>query len=137
MNKVYLDTNVIIRLLTKDKAHQYQQAKKVFKRIEKGKIKAYLSILVVNEIIWIAENFYNLERDQYLPILLKLFSLKQIKCIEIKKAWLLDLLKNLIKKKVDFTDFYLSKICAKGEKVASFDHDFKSLGVKTLRLSNG
>lgn len=126
MKELILDTNVFIRFLIKDVPSQFEKAQKIFEKIEKQEAKGLVSILVVNEIVWILENFYDLKKEIYLPQLLKLLALKNIKVIEVKKNLLIRILQQMQKQKFDFTDIYLSQI-AGDKKIFTFDKDFKKL----------
>ena len=121
---VYIDTNIILRFLVRDIESQYKEAEGIFEKIEKEEIMGYLSILVVNEIIWIAENFYEYKRTDYIPFLRKLIALKNIKIVEVKKKIILEILLKMQSTKIDFTDLYLLEIAGK-DKIVSFDKDLK------------
>lgn len=124
MESIIIDTNIIVRFFVKDSENQFKQAKEFIEKIEKGKIKGLISILVINEIIWILENYYNLKRDKYLPELLKLLALKNIKIIEVKKSVLVKTLEQMQEFKIDFTDIYLFNI-SNTRKIFTFDKDFE------------
>ena len=126
MKELLLDTNVFVRFLIKDIPSQFKKAERVFERIEKGEIKGLVSVLVINETVWILENYYELKREIYLPPLLKLLLLKNLKIIEIKKSLIIKTLEEMLKQKFDFTDIYLSQI-AKDKKIFSFDKDFQKI----------
>ena len=126
MKELILETNIFIRFFIKDVPSQFEKTREIFEKIEKREIKGFVSILVVNEIIWILENFYNLKREIYLPKLLKLLLLDNIKVIEVKKNLLIKVLQQMQKQKIDFTDIYLSQI-AGDKKIFTFDKDFKKL----------
>lgn len=126
MKQVVIDTNIFIRLLTKDIKTQFEKAQALFTRIEKQEIQGLVSILVLNEIIWIAENFYNLKRSDYLPQLFKLLALKNLKITEVKKAKIIAILELMRTNKLDFTDVYLSQTAGTNE-IFSFDRDIAKL----------
>lgn len=126
MREITLDSNVFIRLVTQDIQDQYERAKEIFGDIEKEEVIAYVSILVVNEVIWILENYYKMKRADYIPQLLNLIYLSNLNIIEAKKDLIISCLKKMQSKKFDFTDVYLSQITEK-EKFFSFDQDFDKL----------
>ncbi len=128
MKELYLDTNVLLRYLLGDIPDQFQEAKKIIETIEKGETKGFLSILVVNELIWILENYYSLKRNVYIPKLLKLLLIDQIKIMEVKKDILAKILEKMQKQKIDFTDMYLVHVAPVG-KIVSFDQDFKKIHI--------
>lgn len=128
MKKISIDTNIIIRFLIKDVAIQFEEAKSFFQKIEKEKIKGVISILVINETIWVLENYYELKRTIYIPRLLQLLALKNIVIKEIKKKIVIEVLEEMLKFHIDFTDLYLVKTKGEGE-IMSFDKDLKKLKV--------
>lgn len=124
MNKVFIDSNIIIRLIVKDSKEQLIKAQKIIQDIEDDNLQGILSILVVNEIIWILEHYYNLKREQFIPSLLKLLSIRKIKIFEVKKDTIINVLHEMKKKKIDFTDLYLLEN-ANSHGIVSFDKDFE------------
>ncbi len=121
-NIYLLDTNYFLRLLIGDIPSQFRQAKKIFAAIENEKARGEVSILVINELLWILEHFYQQKRAKFLPLLLKLLALKNLKVIEVKKADLVWVLQQMQKRKLDFTDWYLVKQQVKHHwRLATFD----------------
>lgn len=131
MKEIIIDTNVFVRFLIKDVRSQSEKARKVFEKIEKGEIKGLISILVINEIVWVLENFYEIKREIYIPQLLKLLLLKHLKIIETKKSLIIKTLQRMEKQKFDFTDLYLSQI-ADTRKIFSFDKDFQKISKEVV-----
>jgi len=126
MKSVFIDSNIIIRLVVKDLEPQFLKAKKLMREVEQEKKQGVVSILVINEIIWILEHYYLLKRSDYIPILQALLSLKNLKIYETKKDDIFEILTKMEQKSIDFTDFYLILI-AKGYEIASFDKDISRL----------
>jgi len=122
INTAIFDTNVILRYFVKDSPTQLLQAQKYIEEIEQGKLKAVISILVINEAAWVLEKYYDLEKEEYIPLLLKLLALKNFKITEVKKDVIIRALELMLKRNIDFTDAYL--LCIKGDKqILSFDED--------------
>lgn len=121
---VLIDTNVILRLFLADIKDQYEKAKLLFKQVEDGKLTAGLSILVINELIWIMESYYGQKRGKYLDKVLALLALKSVKIIDADKKTVSKTLKSMQKYELDFTDIYLWKL---GGKVISFDKKLNKL----------
>jgi predicted nucleic acid-binding protein len=134
MNKVLIDTNVLLRIIIGDIPKFLQKSKKFFFEIEQGKLKGVIALLVINEFFWVGEKFYDLERKDLGESLLKLLSLPGISCQELSKQDLLKVVSGFIKSNVDFTDFYLSFIAEKNkQEVASFDKDFQKMGSRVYK----
>lgn len=133
MTKVLLDSNIFLRLLAGDVPQQKNLAERLLLRIEEDKLKGLVSILVINEVIWVMDNFYELNREDYLPKLMQLLSLKNIVPLEVKKTELMKALEFLasgISKTIDFTDCYLTIKADHKLTVASFDKHLSKLGNK-------
>lgn len=126
MRKVVLDTNVIVRYFVKDNLRQFQQAQHLIKDIEQNKVCGLISLLVMHETVWILENYYNLKRKEFIPGVLQLLALRNLKIIEVKKEVVLNVLAKMQLRKIDFTDIYLAEI-AEHRKIFSFDKDFEKL----------
>ena len=126
MKEVLLDSNIFIRFLIQDVPSHFERAKEIFEGIEAGKVKGFISLLVINEVIWILENFYELKRDIYIPKLLTLLSLRNMKIMEAKKDAILTILQEMPKHSFDFTDVYLFEVKEK-RSIVSFDKDFQRI----------
>lgn len=131
-----IDTNFILRFLLNDVPSQFKAAEKVFKQIEDKKTIGFISILVINELIWIFQHFYKKKRQEFIPQILKLLSLKNIKVLEIKKAELISLLQASLEKNLDYTDLYLLWLSKKsGQSIQSFDRQLiGKTGAKNIAL---
>lgn len=126
MKEVLLDSNIFIRFLIQDVPLHFKQAKKIFEDIEEDRANGSVSLLVINEVIWILENFYELKRDVYIPKFLELLSLRSMKIMEVKKEAILTILQEMPKHNFDFTDVYLFEVKGK-RSIASFDKDFEKM----------
>jgi predicted nucleic acid-binding protein len=126
MKTLVLDTNVFVRLLIKDVPSHFIEAEKIFQQIETGKIQARVSILVIDELIWVLENYYEIDRKVFLEQLLYLLTLKKLKVIEAKKSLIVGILEKMKAGRIDFTDLYLAAV-APVKQIFSFDKDFEKL----------
>lgn len=124
MKNFILDTNIFARLIVKDVFSQLETSQQLFREIENDKIKAWVSILVIDELIWVLENYYHIERNLYLPQILSLLALKNISIIESKKAVIIEILTKMETTNMDFTDLYLMET-AGSKKIVSFDKDLQ------------
>ncbi len=126
MATVFIDTNVVLRYLLGDIKSQYKQAENILKQAEKNEIKVFISILVIDELIWALNRYYQIPKKSFIPALLNILSIKNIQIFEAKKDLIINLLQSMVTREIDFTDLYLSKIATK-EQLFSFDKDFKKL----------
>ena len=126
MIECILDTNILIRYLIRDDTLLLEKAKEIFKEIEEGKKRGFISILVIDEAVWVLENYYKLPRRTYLPKILELFALKEIKIMELQKEILFLILKKMQNTNIDFTDLYLFYTAGK-KTILTFDQKLKKL----------
>ncbi len=126
MKTVFVDANIVIRLLVKDDEDQLQESQEFFKKVENRKIHAIFSILVISEIVWILERFYHIKKSDFIPQVQALFELKKVEILESNKQIIFQSLQLMKNKNVDFTDAYL--FVNKGEyEIFSFDRDFEKM----------
>jgi predicted nucleic-acid-binding protein len=64
MNELFVDTNVFLRFLTEDVPEQAQEVERLLQHAAAGGIALSTSILVVAEIIWTLESYYELPREE-------------------------------------------------------------------------
>ena len=126
MEEIIIDTNIFVRHITDDVKSQSKEATRIFKQIEQGLFKGIVSLLVINELIWILDKFYKISRKTYIPGLLKILALRNLEILETDKSELMEILDQIQSRKIDFTDFYLFSI-AGSRRIISFDKDFLKL----------
>ena len=126
MMRQILDTNIIVRFIVGGGGDEYDRALKIMDQIEKRAVHGEISILVINEILWVLKNFYSLDKRTFIPVLLRLLSMSNITCIEVSNRVVIDTLLLMKEKNLDFTDAYLVQI-GKKETVLTFDKRLKKL----------
>ena len=126
MKKAYIDSNIIIRLIVKDSPKQLLTSHKIIETIEKGTLEGIVSILVVGKIVWILQNYYDMQRSLFIPLLIEFLSLENVKIPEIKKSLLITILQHMEEQNIDFTDLYLLYTAGKTP-IMSFDKDFAKI----------
>ena len=74
-----LDTNVLIRFLVKDDAHQAQIVYRLFKKTEAEKNVFWVSLVVFIEMIWVLDAVYHISRKEILASFNELLSMPILK----------------------------------------------------------
>jgi predicted nucleic-acid-binding protein len=64
MTEYFLDTNVFLRYLTDDLPEQAQAVEQILQRAAKGKVALRTNALVIAEIVWTLESYYERSRDE-------------------------------------------------------------------------
>lgn len=74
-----LDTNVLVRFLVKDDAHQSKIVYRVFKQAEADKNMFWVPLLVVLETLWVLDSVYEIPRKEILDSIYEILSMPILK----------------------------------------------------------
>jgi predicted nucleic-acid-binding protein len=101
---VFVDTNLFLRFLTNDVPAQADAVERLLRQAMRGEITLVTSSLVIAEIVWTLETYYNLPRDEVQEKVLAILNTNGLNIEDI------DLLLQAIlwyaDKGVDFIDAY-------------------------------
>ena len=124
---IFLDTNIILRFILNDHPLYSQKAITIINKIDTGKIKVYLSWLVIFEIVFVLQNTHKLPKVVISEKLLSLLILKNI--VFERKSLLEPTFKYYAEKNISFADAYHIALITKKRihKIYSFDRDFDKL----------
>lgn len=98
-NFYLIDTNVVIRFLTKDHEELSEKSAEIFKKIEKGEIRAKITESVLAEIVYVIMKIYGKDREFTANIIKKILDLKGI--INHDKTQLKKALNLFVNQKID------------------------------------
>jgi len=118
---IFVDTNVFLRFFVRDVESFYQKAKELFEKAEKGEVKLETNDMVIAEIVWVFESYYDFSKAEIKEVIDTILETKNVKVanrVRVKEAIGLYALG-----KMDFIDAYnIAYIKAKDyKKVATFD----------------
>lgn len=74
-----LDTNVLVRYLVRDDLKQAHRARSLIERLDKNQEQAYVSDIVLCELVWVLRSRYGADREQLALLLGQLVSAKQLR----------------------------------------------------------
>jgi predicted nucleic-acid-binding protein len=103
-HEVFVDTNVFLRFLTNDDPIKAKKAEALFKAAVDGRQRLRTSLLVIAEIVWTLESFYELPKEDIANKVAMILNTPHLNCPEaplIRRA--LDLYSGL---NIDFVDAY-------------------------------
>jgi predicted nucleic acid-binding protein len=124
---VWIDTNVLVRFVTRDDAEQAKRVLNVMRRAERGEITLRVSVVVMAEVIWVLESYYGYERIAVAEAL-RAFVIADGVAAEEQDV-VMDALR-LMQEGSAFTDAYVAALArSHREPVFTFDAGFKRLGV--------
>jgi predicted nucleic-acid-binding protein len=118
---IFVDTNVFLRFFVRDVESFYQKAKELFEKAESGHLRLETSDLVIAEIVWVLESYYDFSKAEIREVIDTILETKNIKVANhsrVKEA-----ANQYASGKMDFIDAYnIAYIKAKDfKKVATFD----------------
>ena len=136
IQRAYIDANVILRYLTKDPPSLAEAARKVFADAEKGKVILKIVPLVVAEVVWVLESFYEYPKDHIAELLSQILLCDGLDSEDLNRV--LEALKLYHEKNIDFADAFLAvnALDAGPPIICSFDRHFDRIeGI--IRLEPG
>lgn len=117
----FADTNLFLRFLTNDVPEQADQVEALLRRAGKGGVKLVTTSLVVAEIVWTLESFYQIPKAEIQD---KVLAILNTRGLEVESAdLLLQAAVMYAKKNVDFIDAFNAAWMMKQdvEKAYTFD----------------
>ena len=125
----WLDANVLLRFLTGSPPELAERAAGLLERAQRGEISLRVHSVVVAETVWVLESFYGYSKEDISGVLIPLL---QQPALRVEGArTVVRALEAMAQKNVDFADALLAETArSRGGSVASFDKDFRRLGVE-------
>jgi len=87
-NFYLIDTNIVIRFLTRDHQELSNKSAEIFKKIEKGEIKAKITESVLAEIVYVIMKIYGKDREYTADVINKILALKGIVNLQLLTFYL-------------------------------------------------
>ena len=127
MEKVFVDTNIFLRYLTKDDPAKYERCREVFKKAIKGEIFLFTSEMVIAELIWTLLSYYRVPKAEVIEKVSIIIGTRNLHIVN--KAIIADSLVLYGQKNIDYIDAYNTVFMkSQGlEKIYSYDEDFDTL----------
>lgn len=112
-----VDTNLFIRIFTKDDPPQVQAALNVFKEAKAGRLTLVVHDLIIAEIVWVLESSYGFDARSVRRHILALLNTPGVKIEPADLGARTDALELYAEKNIDFIDAYsITWMKAKGIK---------------------
>lgn len=126
----FIDTCVFLRTLVKENEEIFKQCYLFLKAVKTNKIRAVTASIVLAEIVWTLNSFYQLPKPQVVEAVRSIVNLRGLKIVDkYNHLFSLDLYE---KKKVKYIDAVIAsidEIQARKWIVVSYDTDFDKLGI--------
>ncbi len=127
MDKIFVDTNIFLRFLTKDQASKYERCREVLKRAVEGKVALATSAMVIAELVWTLLTYYKVPKPEVVE---KVSIIVNTESIHIpQRAIIADALVLYGRKNVDYIDAYNAVFMRYHgiSKIHTYDRDFQSI----------
>jgi uncharacterized protein len=125
----FLDTNVLLRYLTRDDEAKAQKALSLLQRVERGEERVETSLIVIFEVVFTLERFYKVPRERIHALISPVIALRGLRLAG--KSLIEQSLDHYaqVSRQVSFADIYSAHYAqARGiEEIYSWDHDFDEL----------
>ena len=127
MEKVFVDTNIFLRYLTKDDPAKYERCREIFKKAIKGEIFLFTSEMVIAELIWTLLSYYRVPKAEVIEKVSIIIGTRNLHIVN--KAFIADSLVLYSQKNIDYIDAYNTVFMkSQGlEKIYSYDEDFDAV----------
>jgi len=118
LKSILVDANVILRYLLGDDKEFFEKSEEIFNKALSGEVEIYIKEVVIAEVVYVLEKFYNIDRQEIAEVLKNLLLLRGIKTEN--KVYVLRAFDIYADKKLDFVDCIL---CAMSEdyEILTFD----------------
>jgi len=127
---VWVDTNVLVRFITRDDVEQSKRVLSVMRRAERGEIVIRVSAIVVAEVIWVLKSVYGYAPDAIADAL-RAFLIADGVTVEEEDVVIEAL--RFAQQGVGFVDGYVAALArSRREPVLTFDVGSKRLGVEVF-----
>lgn len=131
--KYFVDTNIFLRPVVKDNIVQVNHCEHLIKAIAEGEIKAFTSLLVLAEFVWVSQKIYTIQKEVVIKALKGILGIKNLEIddsMDPSKA--VEMYANSSVKFIDTLIASHTLINHQKAKVISYDRDFDKLKVERV-----
>ncbi len=124
MEKVFIDTNIFLRYLTKDDPAKYERCREIFKKAMEGELSLFTSEMVIAELIWTLLSYYKVAKADVIEKVSIIISSQNLRISN--RDLIADSLVLYGQKNIDYVDAYnavFMKLHGLG-RIYSYDEDF-------------
>jgi predicted nucleic acid-binding protein len=123
----FVDTNIFLRFLLNDDPQKADACEELFRKAIAGKESLLTSDMVVAEIIWVLESYYELEKQDIREKLEKILNTQNLHCPN--RGIIINALSLYVEKNIDYIDSYNAYLLSihKMSEIYSYDKHFDRL----------
>ena len=131
MRKIFIDTNIFLRYLTKDDPLKYDKCRKIFKKAIEGNVELATSGIVIAELICTLSSYYKVQKTDVIEKISIIANTDNLYIPD--KDVITDALVLFGRKNIDYIDAYNAVFMRRYgfEEIYSYDEDFDAVeGIK-------
>jgi predicted nucleic acid-binding protein len=127
MERVFVDTNIFLRYLTKDDPTKYARCREIFKKAMEEELSLFTSEMVIAELIWTLLSYYRVAKADVIEKVSIIISSQNLHFVN--KNMIADSLVLYSQKNIDYIDAYNAVFMKFHdlEKIYSYDEDFDAV----------
>ena len=120
----FVDTNVFLRFLVNDDQAKADACEKLFRNATAGNVVLFTSDMVIAEIVWVLESYYELKKTDIRNCVEKILNTRNLHCLN--KELIISALSIYVEKNIDFIDAYNAFMLRRDEiaEIYSYDQHF-------------
>lgn len=125
MKKVFIDTSVFVRFLTKDDPKKFETCQAFFEKIQEGKLRPYTSNIVFLELYFVLKRLYKFPSTKVSQALEKILTLRNLTVVETTDTP--QALEWAKKWGIKYADCLIATQVAAGAILVTYDQDFTKI----------
>ena len=104
-DRAVIDTNLLVRYLTEDAPEKAKSVERLLKKAGKGEIRIILPSVVMAELVWVLESYYEMEAGEISELVGAILNTPGVEAQD--KNILREALKTYEKKRIEFIDAWI------------------------------
>jgi predicted nucleic-acid-binding protein len=117
----FVDTNIFIRYLTNDVPEKADECERIFKKAVNREERLYTTEMVIAEIVWVLESYYELPKEKVQDKVEKILNTPNLTCPN--RDLILTALTLYTEMNIDFIDAYNALILKNEDIIEAYSYD--------------
>lgn len=132
-DRAVIDTNLLVRYLTEDDPEKAKAVERLLKRAGRGEIRILLPSVVIAELVWVLESYYEMEAGEIAELVGATLNTPGVEAQD--KRILHEALKTYDKKRIDFVDAWILEFARERKIKTVYTFDKRHFKEKDLDIS--
>ncbi len=134
IKRVVIDTNLLVRYLTDDDEEKSKAVYNLLSRAETGELRILLPSIVIAELVWVLESFYNTDSGEISELVQAIINTPGVEVTE--KSTILSALKLYESRNLDFIDALIIEFAKEKNATRIYTFDRKHFkGIEGIEIT--